>query len=139
MILEQWCFFFVDISLLSQCDISSLTASDLLPYDADVWLLSPACQPYTVLNPNAKGEADPRAKSFINLMTVVLPELAAQNKEPHYILVENVAGFEVFVVVHWSQRLHLYLTVGIYLRNLPLDKPFLQSFNHYDIMFPSFS
>lgn len=77
-----------------------------------------------MLNPNAKGEADPRAKSFINLMTVVLPELAAQNKEPNYILVENVAGFEVGIRRSPLElRLHSYL--GIYPRHLLLDKPFL--------------
>lgn len=72
-----------------------MAASDLIPYKADIWLLSPACQPYTVLNPNAKGGADPRAKSFLHLMTNVLPELVAHHQEPHYIFVENVAGFEV--------------------------------------------
>jgi tRNA (cytosine38-C5)-methyltransferase len=63
--------------------------------DADLWLLSPSCQPYTVLNPNAKGEDDPRAKSFLHLVNDVIPELAKLGRAPKWILMENVAGFEV--------------------------------------------
>jgi tRNA (cytosine38-C5)-methyltransferase len=60
-----------------------------------LWLLSPACQPYTILNPSAKGATDPRAHSFLHLVTKVLPELAETRDHPRYLLVENVAGFEV--------------------------------------------
>ncbi|KAF8874456.1 S-adenosyl-L-methionine-dependent methyltransferase [Gymnopilus junonius] len=75
-------------------DISTLTASSLASLDADLWLLSPACQPYTVLNPDAKGVEDPRAQSFLHLVKNVLPELAVSDKHPSHLLVENVAGFE---------------------------------------------
>ena len=57
--------------------------------------MSPACQPYTVLNPNAKGAADPRAQSFLHLMEEVLPTLAERGAAPTRLLIENVAGFEV--------------------------------------------
>jgi len=57
--------------------------------------MSPACQPYTVLNPDAKGAEDPRAQSFLHLVKTVLPALAEEGKHPEGILVENVAGFEV--------------------------------------------
>ena len=57
--------------------------------------MSPSCQPYTVLNPLAKGAEDPRAKSFIHLIDQVLPELVKMGKHPTHILIENVAGFEV--------------------------------------------
>ena len=70
-------------------------AETLEPLNADLWLLSPACQPYTVLNPNAKGAADPRAQSFLRLMEEVLPALAERGAAPTRLLVENVAGFEV--------------------------------------------
>ena len=70
-------------------------ADTLEPLNADLWLLSPACQPYTVLNPNAKGAADPRAQSFLRLMEEVLPALAERGAAPTRLLVENVAGFEV--------------------------------------------
>lgn len=59
--------------------------------------MSPACQPYTVLNPKAKGDQDPRAQSFLHIITAVLPELAQSDKHPRCILVENVAGFEVLL------------------------------------------
>lgn len=48
-----------------------------------------------MLNPLAKGAEDPRAQSFIHLMEDALPELVALGKEPKYMLIENVAGFEV--------------------------------------------
>ncbi|KAI0696481.1 S-adenosyl-L-methionine-dependent methyltransferase [Cerioporus squamosus] len=80
--------------VVQKVDIGSLTAAELAQLDADLWLLSPSCQPYTVLNPLAKGAEDPRAKSFIRLMEEVLPELVRMDKQPRYMLVENVAGFE---------------------------------------------
>jgi site-specific DNA-cytosine methylase len=78
-----------------QVDINSLTADALEPLNGDLWLLSPACQPYTILNPNAKGAADPRAQSFLHLMEEVLPALAERGAAPTRLLIENVAGFEV--------------------------------------------
>ena len=78
-----------------QVDISSLSAPLLAGYNAALWLMSPSCQPYTVLNPDAKGAEDPRAKSFIHLIEDVLPNLVAMERHPKYMLVENVAGFEV--------------------------------------------
>ncbi|KAI0297504.1 S-adenosyl-L-methionine-dependent methyltransferase [Multifurca ochricompacta] len=76
-------------------DITMLNADMLGPLNADLWLLSPACQPYTVLNPNAKGAADPRAQSFLHLMEGILPALAERGAAPTRLLIENVAGFEV--------------------------------------------
>ncbi|KAJ7451113.1 S-adenosyl-L-methionine-dependent methyltransferase [Mycena latifolia] len=80
--------------IATKMDISALTAAYLAPINASLWLLSPACQPYTVLNPSAKGELDPRAKSFLHLVQNVLPELARGNAHPTHFLVENVGGFE---------------------------------------------
>ncbi|KAJ7795712.1 S-adenosyl-L-methionine-dependent methyltransferase [Mycena olivaceomarginata] len=76
-------------------DISTLTAGYLASLKATLWLLSPACQPYTVLNPSAKGELDPRAKSFLHLVQNIIPELAREDAHPTHFLVENVGGFEV--------------------------------------------
>jgi hypothetical protein len=81
--------------LCSQLDIGTLDADALQPLNANLWLMSPACQPYTVLNPNAKGAADPRAQSFLHLIGDVLPALAERGAAPARLLVENVAGFEV--------------------------------------------
>lgn len=74
-------------------DIGTLAVEDLEPLQADLWLASPACQPYTVLGLQ-KQDADPRAKSFLHLMQDVLPALVERGTHPTYILVENVAGFE---------------------------------------------
>ncbi|KZT08932.1 S-adenosyl-L-methionine-dependent methyltransferase [Laetiporus sulphureus 93-53] len=80
--------------IVRQVDISTLSATELTSYGADLWMMSPSCQPYTVLNPLAKDAADPRAKSFIRLMENVLPEMAKTRSQPKYLLIENVAGFE---------------------------------------------
>ncbi|KAJ7151682.1 S-adenosyl-L-methionine-dependent methyltransferase [Mycena filopes] len=80
--------------IATKTDISTLTASFLKTLEAPVWLLSPACQPYTVLNPSAKGELDPRAKSFLHLVQTLLPELAQDDAHPTHLFVENVGGFE---------------------------------------------
>ncbi|KAL5534720.1 hypothetical protein ACEPAG_1184 [Sanghuangporus baumii] len=80
--------------IINKIDISLLTASDLEGLDAQLWLLSPSCQPYTVLNPSAKGVQDPRAKSFLHLVQHVIPDLAKRRRGPKWMLVENVAGFE---------------------------------------------
>ncbi|KAF8213811.1 S-adenosyl-L-methionine-dependent methyltransferase [Mycena galopus ATCC 62051] len=75
-------------------DISALTSKYLASLKAMLWLLSPACQPYTVLNASAKGGLDLRAKSFLHLVQTVLPELARTDAHPTHLLVENVGGFE---------------------------------------------
>lgn len=68
-------------------------------------MLSPSCQPYTVINPLAKGAADPRARSFLHLIEKVIPDLVRLNCAPKWLLVENVAGFEV--------RIMLYIITGV--------------------------
>ncbi|KAN0121349.1 cytosine-5--methyltransferase [Russula decolorans] len=75
-------------------DIGTLDADALESLNANIWLMSPACQPYTVLNPKAKGAADPRAQSFLHLVENVLPALSERGAAPVRLLVENVAGFE---------------------------------------------
>jgi tRNA (cytosine38-C5)-methyltransferase len=74
--------------------------------------MSPSCQPYTVLNPQAKGAQDPRAASFLHLMLRVLPDIHqhAPHDAPRWLLIENVAGFEVLFVSKSSRsRLELFL------------------------------
>lgn len=83
--------------------------TQLANFNADLWLLSPACQPYTVLNPNAKGATDPRARSFLYLVQDILPQLAKMNALPSRLLVENVAGFEVLHTINSLARPHLSL------------------------------
>ena len=81
--------------LCSQLDIGTLDADALQLLNANLWLMSPACQPYTVLNPNAKGAMNPHAQSFLHLIEDVLPALAERGAAPARLLVENVTGFEV--------------------------------------------
>lgn len=56
-----------------QTNISSLTAKRLDKWAADVWLLSPPCQPYTRRGLQ-KHSADVRATSFLGLLDL-LPQL----------------------------------------------------------------
>ncbi|KAI3454031.1 hypothetical protein Pfo_010694 [Paulownia fortunei] len=72
-----------------QGNIQTLSAVDLDSYEADVWLLSPPCQPYTRQGLQ-KGSSDARASSFLKIL-----ELIPQNSRPPLVLfVENVVGFE---------------------------------------------
>ena len=57
----------------SQVDISMLNMELLKPLNANLWLLSPACQPYMVLHPDAKGASDPCAQSFLHLIKRSMP------------------------------------------------------------------
>ncbi|KAL2548238.1 DNA methyltransferase-2 [Forsythia ovata] len=72
-----------------QGNIQTLNAADLDGYDADAWLMSPPCQPYTRQGLQ-KGSGDARAFSFLKIL-----ELIPQTSRPPRILfVENVVGFE---------------------------------------------
>ncbi|KAF8060915.1 S-adenosyl-L-methionine-dependent methyltransferase [Lyophyllum atratum] len=112
--------------IVKKVDISTLTATTLASFRADLWLLSPACQPYTVLNPNAQGESDPRARSFLHLIQVVLPDLVAMRSHPARLLIENVAGFEtsttrqILLSTLWSLG---YTTVELLITPLQFDIP----------------
>ncbi|KAJ1956674.1 hypothetical protein IWQ62_005251 [Dispira parvispora] len=57
---------------------------------ADVFLMSPPCQPYTRVGLQ-KGSTDARAKSFLFILDL-LRDLGTE--APRYILLENVVGFE---------------------------------------------
>ncbi|KAL6050121.1 C-5 cytosine-specific DNA methylase [Balamuthia mandrillaris] len=70
-------------------NLESVTAKELDKYKADLFLLSPPCQPYTRQGCQ-RGSEDPRARSFLHLIGL-LPRLASP---PDYLLVENVVGFE---------------------------------------------
>ncbi|WMV42640.1 hypothetical protein MTR67_036025 [Solanum verrucosum] len=72
-----------------QGNIQTLNAADLDSYNADAWLLSPPCQPYTRQGLQ-KGSSDARASSFLKILELV-PQLL---QPPSYLFVENVVGFE---------------------------------------------
>ncbi|XP_043702910.1 tRNA (cytosine(38)-C(5))-methyltransferase 2 isoform X1 [Telopea speciosissima] len=73
-----------------QGNIQSLTAADLDRYEADVWLLSPPCQPYTRQGLQ-KDSGDARASSFLKILELV-PHML---RPPLMFFVENVVGFEI--------------------------------------------
>jgi len=70
--------------------IESLSAKDISRYEAEMWMLSPPCQPYTRIG-KQRDVDDPRAQSFLHLIAL-LPQLTHR---PNYIILENVKGFEV--------------------------------------------
>ncbi|KAI3822429.1 hypothetical protein L1987_10019 [Smallanthus sonchifolius] len=72
-----------------QGNIQTLSAADLDRYEANVWLLSPPCQPYTRQGLQ-KQSADARASSFLRILEII-PEL---RQPPAMLFVENVVGFE---------------------------------------------
>ncbi|XP_026460232.1 DNA (cytosine-5)-methyltransferase-like [Papaver somniferum] len=72
-----------------QGNIQSLTVAELDKYAANVWLLSPPCQPYTRQGLQ-KDSGDARAFSFLNILELI-PKLSSP---PLMLFVENVVGFE---------------------------------------------
>lgn len=74
---------------LLQKNIEGLTRQDLDKLKADLWTMSPPCQPYTRQGKQEESN-DTRAKSFLNLMKI----LKDMEFPPKYIFIENVKGFE---------------------------------------------
>ncbi|KAJ3069914.1 C-5 cytosine-specific DNA methylase [Podochytrium sp. JEL0797] len=73
-----------------QTAIEKLTAPQLDKYNANTWLLSPPCQPFTRGGKKLDNQ-DPRSKGLLHLINV-LPKLKSP---PEYLLLENVLNFEV--------------------------------------------
>ncbi|GBC08991.1 hypothetical protein RclHR1_08530002 [Rhizophagus clarus] len=76
-------------SIVQQRSIESLPLSYYDSFNANIWLMSPPCQPYTRMGLH-QGSSDPRAKSFLYLIDM----LSKMSFPPTYILIENVKGFE---------------------------------------------
>lgn len=70
--------------------IEHLDASLLDSFNADTWLMSPPCQPYTSMGKQRDAQ-DPRARALLHLTCQVIPKLSAP---PTYILLENVNHFQ---------------------------------------------
>lgn len=75
---------------LLQRNISGLTAKELDLLSADIFTLSPPCQPFTRQG-KKEDSADHRTDSFFHLMQV----LGEMKNVPRYLMMENVQGFEV--------------------------------------------
>lgn len=92
----------------SQRPIERLTAHDLDALRADLWLMSPPCQPHTRQRNNRGCEGggrdceDPRAASFLHLCEL-LPVLTSP---PCLLALENVVGFSTSSCAsHWRAAL----------------------------------
>eukprot|EP01063_Lacrimia_lanifica_P033670 TRINITY_DN6054_c0_g1_i1.p1 TRINITY_DN6054_c0_g1~~TRINITY_DN6054_c0_g1_i1.p1 ORF type:complete len:419 (+),score=131.11 TRINITY_DN6054_c0_g1_i1:48-1304(+) len=70
-------------------DLLRVGAEELAYHNADIWTMSPPCQPYTRQG-GRLGADDHRSDSFFTLLKC-LKELT---HPPRYILIENVYGFE---------------------------------------------
>ncbi|MEW5977372.1 MAG: DNA cytosine methyltransferase [Acidobacteriota bacterium] len=68
-------------------NLERVDASELARLDADMWWLSPPCQPYTVRGRRRDIE-DARARSFVNLIRVL------RTVQPRLLGLENVVGFQ---------------------------------------------
>ncbi|XP_063957025.1 tRNA (cytosine(38)-C(5))-methyltransferase-like [Lytechinus pictus] len=79
---------FPEVNLM-QRNLEGFSADDFSSFDADMFVMSPPCQPFTRVG--LKGDKnDARTNAFFNIMRN-LPQIA---KRPTYLLVENVKGFE---------------------------------------------
>ncbi|XP_033126287.1 tRNA (cytosine(38)-C(5))-methyltransferase-like [Anneissia japonica] len=72
-----------------QRNIESISLKEFKAFNADMFLMSPPCQPFT--RSGKQGDKDdPRTKSFFYILDI----LGRLEKQPSHILVENVKGFE---------------------------------------------
>jgi site-specific DNA-cytosine methylase len=71
--------------------IETLTVDIIDSYRADMWVMSPPCQPFTRSNQTVVRDAnDPRSNAF----QYILKFLKESTAPPRYISLENVVGFE---------------------------------------------
>lgn len=71
---------------LFQRNVRTVTARELTAFDADIWWMSPPCQPYTVRGLQ-KDLEDHRARGFLHMLDLVERVL------PPNLAMENVKGF----------------------------------------------
>ena len=73
-----------------QADLEQISAEDLASFRADLWWLSPPCQPYSVRGCQ-RDLADPRARSLARILAL-FPEIP-DGLLPLHLALENVPGF----------------------------------------------
>lgn len=69
-----------------QANLEGISLDTLASFDADLWWMSPPCQPYTVRGLQRDLE-DPRARSFKRLLAAI------ESLRPPHLCMENVSGF----------------------------------------------
>lgn len=67
-------------------EIESITTEEILGLEANLWWMSPPCQPYTFRG-QRRDVADPRAQSLLRLIELIADCL------PKFLVLENVLGF----------------------------------------------
>ena len=73
--------------------IEDLTPDELVQWKAEIFLMSPPCQPHSRQHTNqATDLQDPRTKSFLHLCSLL--EELPYHSLPKIVLLENVVGFE---------------------------------------------
>nr|AAV85978.1 5' cytosine DNA methyl transferase-like protein [Pristionchus pacificus] len=73
---------------LKESNIQGVSVSSLDKLGAELWTMSPPCQPFT-LKGNRKGDDDPRCDSFKKLLHC----LNKMSNRPRWIFIENVSAF----------------------------------------------
>ena len=113
---------------LSVCRQQRIELITVVPV-ADVWVLSPPCQPHTRQHTHQDAELqDSRSQSFLHICRL-LQEQPLQNKRPRCILLENVVGFEASQScrVYWRRAVHGYVLAHFHLTptqvGMPNDRP----------------
>jgi tRNA (cytosine38-C5)-methyltransferase len=83
---------FGDDSIRSSRRIEHIQVSDVHQWNANLWMMSPPCQPHTRQHDKTNDLQDPRSNAFLHILQLLseLPE----NDRPTLILIENVVGFE---------------------------------------------
>ena len=71
-------------------DLERIAAAELAAYGADLWWLSPPCQPYCARGAQ-RDLTDPRARSLLRLMDLL--DGFPDELLPQYMALENVEGF----------------------------------------------
>jgi tRNA (cytosine38-C5)-methyltransferase len=110
-------------------NIEDLTLEHVLAWQADVFLMSPPCQPHSRQHSNQDADLqDPRSKGFLHLCRLL--EQIPENSLPKIVLLENVVGFEVSnSCCYWRRVLATrnYRTGHFHLQptqvGLPNDRP----------------
>jgi tRNA (cytosine38-C5)-methyltransferase len=82
-------------SRFKQHRIEHLTLEQLNDWKADVWLMSPPCQPHTRQHSNQANDLqDARSVSFLRLVDLLNSKELQDSAIPSLIFLENVIGFE---------------------------------------------
>ena len=82
--------------------IETLTVAQLAAWNANLWMMSPPCQPHTRQHNNQHADLhDKRSQSFLHICRLLAHSVwddvncvSQQKRRPTWILLENVVGFE---------------------------------------------